>query len=77
MDRVTKNEEYIIKEMQKKLLIEVDKLKKCKDKQEKGEKANTLYHLSLILENYEALEPTLQKFFYDRRLQNKWKGEER
>ena len=74
---MTKNEEQIIKKFQKEVSSELDKLGKCKSKQERTEKLVTLYHLSLILENYEQLEPTLQKFFYDRQLKDKWKGEER
>ena len=42
------------------------------DKKAKMTKLNTLLNLAKILDNYDELEPTLQKFFYEKAQKEKW-----
>lgn len=65
---MSRNEKEIIKIMQKHIFDELDKLKE-KEKTEMFEKADVLYNMNLILNNYNDLKPVLKKYFKER----KWK----
>lgn len=64
---MSRNEKEIIKIMQKHIFDELDKLKE-KDKTEMFEKADVLYNMNLILNNYNDLKPVLKKYFRERKI---------
>ena len=55
-----------IKQIQEKIFTELDKLNDGMTPQEKISRLNVLYRLNLILDNYEELEETLNKFFSEK-----------
>lgn len=63
---MSRNEKEIIKIMQKHIFDELDNLKE-KDKTEILEKADVLYNMNLILNNYNDLKPVLKKYFRERK----------
>ncbi len=71
-----KIEENEIKEVQKCLLKQLEKVDKLDDPVEALQRINVLWDINRYLENYEELKPVLQKFFIQKAKKNKWKNKE-
>jgi hypothetical protein len=72
---MTKNEKAEKREIQKFILAELNKLDKCKSRDERIDKTQMLFRLTQYLDNYDELTPVLEEYFENKRSKEKWRNE--
>lgn len=70
---MTKYEKSEMREIQKTMLKQLDKIDSYKNTKEKADRLQFLKRLDMILNNYDELTPVLEKYFEEKRKEDKWR----
>ena len=70
---MTKYEKSEMREIQKTMLKQLDKIDSYKNTKERADRLQFLKRLDMILNNYDELTPVLEKYFEEKRKEDKWR----
>ena len=70
---MTKYEKSEMREIQKTMLKQLDKIDSYKNTKERSDRLQFLKRLDMILNNYDELTPVLEKYFEEKRKEDKWR----